>query len=215
MNLIVLTKPPGPGRVKTRLCPPLTPRQAADVAEAAIRDTLATVSAVQGARPVVVLDGAPGPWLPHGMRILPQRGRTLDERIDAAFADVGPPAILIGMDTPQVSEKLIRQAVATMSRPGVDAVIGPAEDGGWWIAGLRAPHRGLFTGVRTSTPDTFREQHERMSACGLRVLTLPALRDVDTIDDAIDVALSAPRSRFATALRASLRGAQPLTEAAS
>ena len=87
VHLLVLAKSPVPGKVKTRLCPPCTPEQAADLAEAALRDTLTAVGATPVVRRTVVLDGPVGPWLPAGFEVLPQRGDGLDERLAAAFDD--------------------------------------------------------------------------------------------------------------------------------
>ncbi|MCX3061687.1 glycosyltransferase, partial [Streptomyces sp. GXMU-J5] len=86
-TLLVLAKEPVAGRVKTRLTPPFTPREAAALAEAALRDTLDAALAAPVRRRVLVLAGEPGPWLPPGFDVVPQRGDGLDERIAAAFED--------------------------------------------------------------------------------------------------------------------------------
>src|SRR5690242_2238203 len=101
--LIVIAKAPVPGKVKTRLCPPCTPAQAADLARAALRDTLTAALAARAGRRVLVLEGMPGPWLPDGFEVIAQHGDGLAERLGAAFADVGESAFLVGMDTPQVT----------------------------------------------------------------------------------------------------------------
>lgn len=200
--LIVIAKAPVPGRVKTRLCPPCTPEQAAALAEAALADTLDAVVATPAARRVCVLDGEPGSWLPEGVEVLPQRGAGLDERLASAFEDVGGPALLVGMDTPQVTPALLRDGLDALAAPGCDAVLGLAPDGGYWAIGLRRPDRALFEGVPMSTADTGAAQHARLRDAGLTVRTLADLRDVDTIDDARAVASDAPpRSRFARAVR--------------
>src|SRR3954466_5229454 len=104
-HVLVLAKPPEPGRVKTRLCPPLSPAEAADVAEAALADTLAAVDGCGADHKVVALDGVPGEWLPEGMRVVPQHGRGLAQRLAHAWAATGPLTggwgVQIGMDTPQ------------------------------------------------------------------------------------------------------------------
>jgi glycosyltransferase A (GT-A) superfamily protein (DUF2064 family) len=133
--------------------------------------------------------------------VLPQRGHGLDERLAAAFEDVGGPIVQIGMDTPQVTRDLLRQAIVRLEAPGVDAVLGPAEDGGWWAIGLRRPDPAAFLGVPMSTPWTGAAQHERLRSLGLRVAGLPLLRDVDRIEDAKAVAASIPASRFAATLQ--------------
>lgn len=127
--LLVFAKSPVPGRSKTRLCPPCTPREAARLAEAALACTLAAAARAPAPRRVVVLDGEPDGWLPRGFEVIPQRGNSMDERLSAAFADAGGPALLIGMDTPQVSPQLLSSALAALAEPGVDAVLGKAADG--------------------------------------------------------------------------------------
>jgi glycosyltransferase A (GT-A) superfamily protein (DUF2064 family) len=195
-TLLVIAKQPVPGRVKTRLVPPCTYEQAAALAEAALADTLHTVLTVPARRRVLVLDGKPGPWLPSGFDIVPQCGGPLDDRLAHAFAAAGGPALLIGMDTPQVSPGLL-----TVDWQTADAVFGPAADGGFWALGLRVPDPGLLRGVPMSTPHTGAVQRARLLAAGLRVADLPRLRDVDTAADAVSVACQAPQSRFAARAR--------------
>jgi uncharacterized protein len=200
MSLIVIAKAPRAGLSKTRLSPPLSPVGAARVAEAALRDTLAVVTSTPGIRPVLALDGPPGAWLPPGLRVVAQRGVGLDERIAASFEEVGGPAMLIGMDTPQVTSALLSRAVGRLLTPGVDAVLGPAEDGGWWCIGLRDPDAAVFLGVPMSTPETGRHQRERLRALGLRTIELPVLRDIDVIEDVLHVAADIPCSHLSRAL---------------
>jgi glycosyltransferase A (GT-A) superfamily protein (DUF2064 family) len=195
-TLLVIAKAPVPGRVKTRLVPPCTYEQAAALAEAALADTLRTAAAVPARRRVLVLDGQPGPWLPGGFDILPQCGGPLDERLAAAFAAVRGPALLIGMDTPQVTPALL-----TADWRGAGALFGPADDGGFWALGLRDPDPGLLRGVPMSTAATGSVQRARLVAAGLRVTDLPRLRDVDTAADAVAVARQAPGGRFAARVR--------------
>jgi rSAM/selenodomain-associated transferase 1 len=198
--LIVIAKAPAAGASKTRLCPPCTPRQAAELAEAALADTLAAGSATSCAHRVVVLEGEPGAWLPGGWEVVAQRGRGLDERLAAAFADVGAPALLIGMDTPQVTPSLLEDGLRILLQDRVDAVLGSALDGGFWALGLRRVDPAVLVGVPMSTTATGRAQRERLLARGLAVRLLPALRDVDRIADARAVAAAAPHGRFAHAL---------------
>ena len=197
---MVLAKAPRPGRSKTRLCPPCTPRDAAALARAALADTLDAVLATPAARRVLVLDGPVGDWLAPGVEVVAQRGAGLDERLAHAFADVGGPALLVGMDTPQVTAGDLARGLERLAAPGVDAVLGPATDGGYWAIGLREAQPRAFLGVPMSTAWTGRAQHERLRRLGLRVALLPALRDVDRIADARAVAALAPAGRFARAL---------------
>ena len=217
--LIVIAKEPVPGRVKTRLSPPFSQAAAAQLAQAAIADTLAAVLAAvrragaRGivARPVLALDGNAGPWLrdalegPLLLRTVRQRAGGLDVRLAGAFDDAtrvaqAGHALLIGMDTPQVTAGLLVDAMEELASPGCDAVLGHAEDGGWWALGLRRPDPSLLLGVPTSTPHTGREQEGRLLDAGLAVSRLRRLRDVDTAADAEQVAVAAPRGRFAAAL---------------
>lgn len=195
-TLLVIAKEPRPGRVKTRLTPPFTPEAAAALAEASLADTLRTVAATPARRRVLVLDGTPGRWLPPGFDVVPQCAGGLDERLARAFADCDGPALLIGMDTPQVTPELL-----TVDFADCDAYFGPAEDGGFWALGLAEPDPGLLRGVPMSTPTTGAVQRARLVAAGLRVRDLPHLRDVDTVADAEAVADMAPGTRFAAELQ--------------
>ncbi|MBW8794234.1 MAG: DUF2064 domain-containing protein [Streptomyces sp.] len=194
-TLLVIAKEPRPGRVKTRLTPPFSPAQAAALAEASLADTLDAVAAAPAARRVLVLDGAPGPWLPPGFDVVPQCGGGLDERLADAFAHCPGPALLIGMDTPQVTPALL-----TVDFAECDAYFGGAEDGGFWALGLADPDPVLLRGVPMSTPETGAVQRQRLVGAGLRVCDLPRLRDVDTAADAAAVAALVPHGRFAALL---------------
>ncbi|MFI6405631.1 DUF2064 domain-containing protein [Streptomyces sp. NPDC050548] len=190
-TLLVIAKEPRPGRVKTRLTPPFTPEEAASLAEASLVDTLHVLLATPARRRVLVLDGTPGPWLPPGFDVVPQCGGGLDERLAAAFAACAGPALLVGMDTPQVTPALL-----TVDFADCDAYFGPAEDGGFWALGLADPDPALLRGVPMSTPTTGAVQRARLTTAGLRVRDLPPLRDVDTAYDAELVAAEAPEGRF-------------------
>jgi uncharacterized protein len=199
LQLIVLAKEPVAGRVKTRLCPPYTLDQAAELAAAALADTLAAAVQSIAGQVIVVLDGNPGDWLPSGVRVVPQHGGGLDERLANAWDDCGGPGLQIGMDTPQVTAELLD---AALSRVAVgESVLGLATDGGWWAIGLQAPDRGVFEGVPMSSTRTGEYQLARMTSLGYDVQLLAALCDVDTADDALEVAELIPLSRFAGALK--------------
>jgi rSAM/selenodomain-associated transferase 1 len=208
-SLIVMAKSPVPGRVKTRLCPPCTPGQAAALARAALADTLAVALTTPVARRVVALDGEVGAWLARGVEVVTQRGPDLAARLGDAFDQVGGPALLIGMDTPQVTSALLQHALDALDAPGVDAVLGPAVDGGWWLIGLRRADPRVFTGIATSRPTTGSRQWQRLATLGLRVRSMPVLRDVDSYADAREVAATIGGSRFATALATVERTLQP------
>jgi len=200
--LLVIAKEPVPGRVKTRLTPPCTPAEAAELARAAILDTIDVVSRTPVARRVLVFDGDQRDWRPKGFELVAQRGDGLGERLAAAFADVGTPALLVGMDTPQLTPALLVAGVRALAQPGVDAVLGPTVDGGYWSVGFARSVPGAFDGVPMSTRSTWASQRRRLDKLGLRVHEQPRLRDVDTIEDARAVAGAAPHTRFARAFAA-------------
>jgi hypothetical protein len=200
--LMVIAKEPLPGRAKTRLSPPCTADQAAALAEAALLDTLEVVARTPAHRRVLVFDGDAGRFANGGFEVMPQRGAGLGERLAAAFQDVAGPALLVGMDTPQLTSELLLDGMRALARPGVGAVLGRALDGGYWSIGLDRPALGAFDGVPMSSSATWREQRARLRGLGLRVHDHAPLRDVDTIEDAQAVAGQAPGSRFARAVTA-------------
>jgi glycosyltransferase A (GT-A) superfamily protein (DUF2064 family) len=212
--VIVLAKAPEPGRVKTRLCPPATPSEAADLAAAALLDTLDAVERVPGVELVVALTGrlaraarrAELATALHGRLLVPQRGDGLGERIAAAHVDTaallpGLPTLLVGMDTPQAGPTLLAACLDRLRVPGTDAVLGLAADGGWWAMGLRDPGAArLVAAVPTSRDDTGERTFRALQGAGLHVGLLPELTDVDTAADARAVADAAPGGRFAAAV---------------
>lgn len=212
--VLVVAKAPVPGEAKTRLCPPVTPRQAADLAAASLLDTLDAVLALPDAAPVIALAGA----LDSAARrdevgralarctVLPQRGEGFGARLAHAHADTvaalpGLPVVQIGMDTPQVTGRLLASVAHELV--SADGVLGPAADGGWWALGLRDPARAsVLDRVPMSRRDTAARTRAALEGSGLRLSEAPRLRDVDTIADAELVAAAAPDGRFAAALRA-------------
>ncbi|HEY3923703.1 MAG TPA: TIGR04282 family arsenosugar biosynthesis glycosyltransferase [Acidothermaceae bacterium] len=209
-RVLVLAKAPVAGQVKTRLCPPYTPPQAAALAAAALTDTLRAVVRSSACERTLVLDGrremveAAGCDQLSQFDVVPQCEGGLDERIAAAFGARPAsqlPQLLVGMDTPQLTAELLDQAMAALLDYSVDAVIGPAEDGGYWAVGLRRPNAHAFVGVPMSRAWTYLAQRARFESLGLRVTTLPGLRDVDNVFDAHCVADLAPTTAFAAALR--------------
>ncbi|TDD95892.1 TIGR04282 family arsenosugar biosynthesis glycosyltransferase [Jiangella asiatica] len=206
-HLLVVAKEPVPGRVKTRLCPPLDPADAAEVAAAALADTLDAVARCGADRRILALDGRPGPWLPPGFEVVPQVAGPLGVRLAAAWRHASGPGLQIGMDTPQVTPDLLDEALDLLTGRGApDAVLGPAADGGWWALGLRRWRRGVFDGVPMSTPYTGAAQAGRLRSLGLHVASLDTLRDVDTVADAVEVAAAAPSTETARVVHSLLAG---------
>ncbi len=191
-TVVVLAKEPVPGRVKTRLQVDFSPEEAAGLAACAIEDTLHAVRSSRAARKVLAWDGNPYPWSLE-FETVAQSGRDLNERLASAFTalsnhDRRHPVLLIGMDTPQVTGRLLDSDWG-----GADAVLGLSEDGGFWAIGLRAGDpREVFDGIPMSTHRTGAAQFARLSALNLSVRLLPPLRDVDLPADAQHVASRYP-----------------------
>ncbi len=195
-----MAKAPVPGRVKTRLCPPCSPSEAALIARAALEDTLATARDAFRGHVVVMLDGESGSWLAPDVLVMGQREGDLARRLAGAFDDAGAPALAIAGDTPQITPSLLALAATRLLSPGVDAVLGPTEDGGYWVIGLRRADPEVFVGVPMSTGHTAAAQRDRLLQLGLSWVELPSLRDVDTFEDAVAVAAGVPGSRFSAML---------------
>lgn len=219
--LLVLAKSPVAGLAKTRLCPPASPSDAAAIAAAALLDTLDAVAAVPGARVMVAWTGEPadaerGDEVRRALartETFDQSPGTLGRRISEAHAEVarrapGSAVLQIGMDTPQLDAETLTTALALLRHADgtVDAVLGPAVDGGWWALGLRDPRRAAAVAdVPMSRPDTGELTRRALLAAGLDIGMLPRLRDVDDATDARIVAAEAPHGRFAAEVHARLR----------
>lgn len=201
--IVVIAKECLPGKVKTRLHPPLSLDQAAELAAASLDDTLRVVAAMPATRRILAFDGVVPPIGAAGFEILPQVDGGLDERLAAIFDSCDEPTLLIGMDTPQVTPALL-EPVFTDWAEDIDAWFGFADDGGFWALALAEPNGDLIRGIPMSRHDTGARQLDRLRGAGLRVALLPTLTDVDTIDDAYSVAGIAPSGGFAVALAAML-----------
>lgn len=194
-TVVVIAKQPIPGRVKTRLIGSLTAVEAAELAGCALADTTAALQTLPVRHRVLLFDGNPTGWLPPGWSVLAQVEGGLAERLSAGFDRLpSGPAVLVGMDTPQLRADQLR-----FDPLRYDACLGLAEDGGFWAIGFTEPARArsCIVGVPMSTPDTGAEQYRRLLAAGLRVQLLDTLTDVDTAETAEVVARQAPESRFA------------------
>jgi len=206
-HVIVMAKTPIAGRVKTRLCPPCTPDEAAAVAAAALADTLEAVAACGAGRRIVALDGPPGPWLPPGFEVIPQRRGDFAQRLAGAWADADGPGIQIGMDTPQVQADELDDVLDSL-HSGLrgarrKAVLGHAADGGWWVIGFDGVRpSSVFEGIPMSTDSTGRHQERRLRQLGMQVVLAGMHRDIDTAADLAEVAALVPGSRTESAAAA-------------
>ncbi len=178
---------------------------------AALVDTLEAVDAtpVRGSR-ILVLDGEPAGWVPVGWSVVGRRGREPGEHLANAFDDVGGPALVLGTATPQITPDLLSACIQVLRTPRVDAVLGPAANGGCWAVGLREPEPAALLGVSAGGRGVLEAQRRRLRALGIPFAELPVLREVDTMADAWVVASQARSSRFARALGSMLEPAQPV-----
>ncbi len=182
--LLVFAKVPQAGRVKTRLCPPLTPRQAADLYDAFLRDALDRYAALAGGVAVRLhLDGAarvPG-WVPDGVEVLPQRGAGLGERMMRAFVQAFAAghdrAVVIGTDHPTLPAEFVGLAFDALDDP-LTAVLGPSDDGGYYLLGLNDVAPDLFD-MDYSHPDVFTDTLDRVMELDMTPVVLPTHYDVD------------------------------------
>lgn len=198
-TVLVIAKAPIAGFAKTRLTPPLRPRDAARLAASALLDTLAAVRACGARRRVVawtgdLVDAEESGALTAALRdftVVPQRGNTFGERLANAHADAarfGLPVLQIGMDTPQAGPDLLGRCLARLIATG-DTVLGPAVDGGWWVLGVTDPQAArVLVDVPMSTSSTGELTRAALLRNGFRVHGLPVLTDVDHYEDALTVA---------------------------
>nr|WP_245547195.1 DUF2064 domain-containing protein [Nocardia brevicatena] len=211
VTVLVVAKAPVAGFAKTRLTPPLTPVQAARLAAASLLDTLDAVLRCRVDRRVVALTGdltvaEYGREITEKLAdfdLIPQRGGGFAVRLANAHADAaraGLPVLQIGMDTPQLGSRELMCAAQALSPDG-DALLGPAEDGGWWGIGLPDPRAArVLADVPMSTGRTGALTRIALRRWGYRVRALPRFADVDHFRDAVRVAAGCT-GRFAAEMR--------------
>ncbi|MDY6998329.1 MAG: DUF2064 domain-containing protein [Actinomycetota bacterium] len=217
VSVLVVAKAPVPGLAKTRLAAALGAEAAADIAAAALLDTLDAVAAAPVAARVVAMTGDLGAAQRSAelrsrldaFTVIEQRGPDFADRLvnahaDTAVATGGLPVLQIGMDTPQVSAELIGRCARTLS--GGRAVLGMARDGGWWVLGVTdAATAGCLREVPMSAPDTGAVTLAALRHTGVDVELVCELADVDTLDDVAGVRDACrPGSRFVAATAAAV-----------
>jgi len=193
--LAVMTKAPQAGRVKTRLVPPLTPEQAAELNKCFLRDTAAAISSAcsrsetaTGACGIAVYtpvgaESAYNDILPADFSLLPQRGEKFGERLYFAVEDLfdcGFESVcLIDSDSPTVPAENFQQAVELLRMSEDRVVLGPSDDGGYYLIGVKKPHRHLFDQIDWSTERVLIQTMQRATEIGLELKLLPTGYDVD------------------------------------
>ena len=212
--VIVLAKAPVAGVAKTRLCPPLTLEEAAQIAAASLIDTLAVARSVPDctvllAHPLdaeetirTLLGDDPPPMVavPPG-----DVGMAMSSAMLCALDHRATQVALIGSDLPSLPAAQIAAAFDRLDS-GADVVLGPAADGGYYLIAATTPHPELFTGIRWSTNTVFAETAAKAKACGLALATVPQWYDIDSVADLCQCVcdLAAHPEHPATATRAFL-----------
>jgi len=188
----IMAKAPQSGQVKTRLCPPLSYREAAELYRCFLLDKIAQVNTLQRAAPVVSYSPDDSRPLfedltpPHFM-LIPQHGDDLGTRLlftfDRLFRQGFTQVIVIDSDTPTLPTAYLEQALMLIAERVNDVVLGPTEDGGYYLIGLRQSHRELFEQMPWSTSQVFPETRRRSEQYGLTVACTEYWYDVDTPED--------------------------------
>ena len=209
----VMARAPRPGAVKTRLCPPLTHAEAADLYACVLRDVLDHLA---GAEPWDT-------WVAYAERsrsyfaripglaanLLPQRGGSLGARMHAVFTDLWDDGyrqvVVVGSDIPTLSRASVGSACDWLRQDACDVVLGPADDGGYYLIGLNRPVEELFAGVAWSTANVLDQTLDKARRLGLRVRMVARTYDIDLAADlerlrgdfeaSADLRASRPRTR--------------------
>lgn len=189
--LAVMVKQPDPGAVKTRIAATLGDQRATELYQCALHDTIALALTI----PEVARAISYAPATDSARRyfesaapafeLMEQRGSTLGERISDTLSRLlnnYSPLVLIGSDSPDLPSQNIMRALQMLDET-IDAVLGPAADGGYYLIGLRSMHDCLFDQIDWSTPAVAQQTRARAAAAGLRMAELPVWRDLDTVAD--------------------------------
>ena len=190
--LAVMAKVPAAGEVKTRLCPPLAPAEAAALARCFLLDRVEQLAAVADADRLVAFaprerEAEVRALLGAGVRLVPQAGVDLGARLDhlltSLLVEGYPGAIAVDADSPTLPTAFVERAGRLLVEDAADVVLGPCEDGGYYLIGLRRPAPALFRAMPWSTPAVTEETVARARRLGLRLGLLPRWFDVDRGED--------------------------------
>jgi rSAM/selenodomain-associated transferase 1 len=207
--LLVFARRPVAGMVKTRLVPPLSPEEAAELYCCMLGDTLAKVVSLPDVAKFLFYEEGEGAreyfaQCARGMTCIPQQGKDLGERMAEAFRAVFAAgydaAAIIGSDSPDLPLSLLEEAFARMAEDGTDTLFGPSEDGGYYLLAMRELHGELFRNIAWSSGSVLQKSLENAGKAGVRVSLLPTWHDVDTAEDLrrpelLDVGNGAPLTR--------------------
>lgn len=208
--LIVVAKRPTSGQTKTRLTPPLSPDQAVSLYSCLLMDTLDLMSQVENVKHVIAYaPDTAAPYFQHiapNFQLYPQHGQDLGERLHAILSQClrqgCRQAVVMDSDSPTLPVDYLQQAFTLLDDPAVDVVLGPCDDGGYYLIGLKQPCASLFN-ITMSTATVAAETLTAAAQAGLRVALLPTWYDVDTVQEVArlqaeldaDPTARAPRTR--------------------
>jgi len=201
----IMAKVPIPGAVKTRLCPPLHPDEAATLAGCFLQDRVDQLAALPQGEPMVAFT-PPGEaaavrrLVPPPIRLIPQSGEDLGARLDRVLTDLLAEgytgAIAVDADSPTLPSAYLEAACRHLEEGRADVVVGPSEDGGYYLIGLRQPAPALFRTMAWSTPAVLPETLARVGEARLRLHLLPAWFDVDRGADLERLLAATPPKAF-------------------
>ncbi len=186
-----MAKTPGSGNAKTRITS-LAPAQVAELYRCFLLDTMALAMLVESVEPVVAYTPPEAEremraLMPPGFAVVPQEGADLNERMENAFRrrfQLGYDAVvMMGSDSPNLPPTYVARALRALEDPQVDVVLGPCDDGGYYLIGLKSLHPELFRQVKMSTPAVLEDTLRIATEVNLRVALLPPWYDVDTGED--------------------------------
>ncbi|UCH89291.1 MAG: TIGR04282 family arsenosugar biosynthesis glycosyltransferase [Thermoplasmata archaeon] len=188
--VVIMAKEPKVGEVKTRLIPPLSPKTASELYFNFLLDKIHAVQSIKGIHPYLAYYPESGSKfftgiVPTDFKLIKQEGKNLGERlantssvlIDSDFVKV----LMIDSDTPNLPVSYIEHGLEVLNEN--DAVLGPCEDGGYYLIGIKSKSPGLFRDIPWSTPHVTKETLERADKLGLKITMLEKWYDVDTIED--------------------------------
>jgi uncharacterized protein len=190
----IMAKAPQPGEVKTRLCPPLSYEEATELYRCFLLDKIAQVNTLPRAVPAVSYSPVESKRMfesltPRHFLLIPQHGDDLGARIlstfDQLFRQGYTQVMVIDSDTPTLPTIYLAEALRLIAERSNDVVLGPTDDGGYYLIGLRQSHRQLFEQMPWSTSQVFSETRRRSEQNGLTLACTQPWYDVDTPDDLV------------------------------
>jgi rSAM/selenodomain-associated transferase 1 len=191
-TLVIFAKAPLVGQVKTRLCPPLSSGEAAELARCFLVDTVERAYHLPAVRVYLAITPAESEPIFRALLSFPveyiaQRGRSLGEREYYVFDDLlqrgATRIVLIGSDIPTLPFSHLQEAFQRLEDTRCDAVFGPSSDGGYYLVGMRVPHPELFENITWSMPSVMAETFAQAQKHKLNIALLPSWYDVDDKDD--------------------------------